>query len=122
MNPSRKIVKRAVQRKATLPTDVYVSRQSSLVALLKRCERLFKSGDDAHFTIHGLGAAVSKAVSVALAFRERHSDVAAVDITTSTVNLVDTVLDDSDEDNDEATNQRKNSAVHIRIHKVKVKE
>ncbi|KAJ3020438.1 UNVERIFIED_CONTAM: hypothetical protein HDU68_010177 [Siphonaria sp. JEL0065] len=114
-----KVHKRVPQRKPTLESDVFVSRKSNFKALVKRCETRLKK--DNHVVVHGLGAAVSKAVSVALAVQEALTDI-VLDTTTSTVNLIDDLIDDLDEDKDDTVNERKNSAIHIRISKRVVHE
>ncbi|KAJ3238473.1 hypothetical protein HDU81_007742 [Chytriomyces hyalinus] len=111
---SGRIVKRGVQRRATLATDVFVSRKSSFPALLKRCAALRAKDGFSSFSIHGLGAAVAKAVSLALAFKDLNDDI-DFDISTSTVNLIDDVIEEDDEDKEDSVNERKNSAIHIRV-------
>ncbi|KAI8833205.1 hypothetical protein BC829DRAFT_408008 [Chytridium lagenaria] len=94
--------KRSIQRAPTLLTDIYISRKSVFPALLKRAIKLLKSKNP-FITIHGMGAAVNKAIEVALK------------ILTSTVELVDDVVD---EEEDEMTVERRNSAIHIKIYKI----
>ncbi|KAJ3295935.1 ribonucleases P/MRP protein subunit pop7 [Rhizoclosmatium sp. JEL0117] len=112
--PTGTITKRAPQRKPTLESDVYVSRKSNFKAVCKRCETLLKTQKVSHVMVHGLGAAVTKAVSIALAVKDSMPGI-ELHVTTSTVNLIDDVINEDDEDADDQVNERKNSAIHIRI-------
>lgn len=54
---------------------------------LYKCEKLFDKGAS-ELIIHGLGAAVFKAVNLALQLKEIHHGTLDLDIKTSTVSLV----------------------------------
>lgn len=56
---------------------------------LYKCEKLFDKGAS-ELVIHGLGAAVCKAASLALRLKEIHHETLDLDIRTSTVALVGT--------------------------------
>ncbi|XP_034951019.1 ribonuclease P protein subunit p20 [Chelonus insularis] len=96
--------------------DVYVSNQSSFTAQLKKCEKLLDSGESEIF-IHGLGAAISKACTLALQLQSNHHQTVDLDIETSTVGLTDDIIPLTDDD-DYSINKRQNSAIHIRVFKV----
>ncbi|KAJ3176313.1 ribonucleases P/MRP protein subunit pop7 [Geranomyces variabilis] len=109
--------KRAVQRPPTLATDIYVSRKSTVQAQAKRARTLLDGPDFTFLTIHGLGAAINRAIELALHLKEQYQDQIAWTISLSTVTLVDDV-EPEELDDDVSTETRQNSAVHIRIVKV----
>ncbi|KAI8922291.1 hypothetical protein DFJ77DRAFT_425289, partial [Powellomyces hirtus] len=83
--------KRAVQRPPTLATDIYVSRKSNFHAQSKRAQKLIDGQNFTFLTIHGLGAAINRAIELALHVKEQNKDRIAWSITTSTVTLADDV-------------------------------
>ncbi|KAI8590877.1 hypothetical protein BDZ88DRAFT_379755, partial [Geranomyces variabilis] len=83
--------KRAVQRPPTLATDIYVSRKSTVQAQAKRARTLLDGPDVTFLTIHGLGAAINRAIELALHLKEQYQDRIAWTISLSTVTLVDDV-------------------------------
>ncbi|KAJ3155478.1 ribonucleases P/MRP protein subunit pop7 [Geranomyces variabilis] len=109
--------KRAVQRPPTLATDIYVSRKSTVQAQAKRARTLLDGPDFSFLTIHGLGAAINRAIELALHLKEQYQDRIAWTISLSTVTLVDDV-EPEELDDDVSTETRQNSAVHIRVVKV----
>ncbi|KAJ3168646.1 ribonucleases P/MRP protein subunit pop7 [Geranomyces variabilis] len=109
--------KRAVQRPPTLATDIYVSRKSTVQAQAKRARTLLDGPDFTFLTIHGLGAAINRAIELALHLKEQYQDQIAWTISLSTVTLVDDV-EPEELDDDVSTETRQNSAVHIRVVKV----
>ncbi|KND03509.1 uncharacterized protein SPPG_08895 [Spizellomyces punctatus DAOM BR117] len=68
-------------------------------------------------TIHGLGAAITRAIELALSLREKNPDRIAWTITTSSVVLVDDI-EPEDVEADIYSEPRQNSAIHIRVVKV----
>ena len=56
---------------------------------LDRCQSLLDSGEVVY--VHGLGAAVSRAVNVALAVKTNNCGSVDLDVRTATVNLVDDI-------------------------------
>ncbi|TPX70589.1 hypothetical protein SpCBS45565_g01658 [Spizellomyces sp. 'palustris'] len=109
--------KRAPPRPPTLANDIYVSRKSQFVALSKRAQKLLDSSDFTFLTIHGLGAAINRAIELALYLREKNPDRITWTITTSSVILVDDI-EPEDVEADVYTEPRQNSAIHIRVVKV----
>ncbi|KAJ3212594.1 Glycosyl phosphatidyl inositol protein transamidase complex subunit, partial [Dinochytrium kinnereticum] len=103
--------KRAVQRPPTLANDIYVCRKARFGAMLKRAIKLLNSKKYPHVTIHGLGAAVVRAIDLALRLKANVPGLTWV-ITTSTVELVDDLMM---EDEEEVVTERRNSAIQIKI-------
>ncbi|KAJ3069190.1 hypothetical protein HDU98_007747 [Podochytrium sp. JEL0797] len=113
-----RISKRAPLRAATLPSDVFVARDSSSRALVLRCIALLKNPTAGKAVlIQGLGAMISKAITVALEVEEAMggSDKVDVNVETTTVDLIDDVIEENDEEKDDTAKVRKNSAIKIRI-------
>jgi len=92
--------------------DVYVSRKTPFKVQLDRCQSLLDSGEVVY--VHGLGAAVSRAVNVALAVKTNNCGSVDLDVRTATVNLVDDI-DYVDEDRIPSVQTRPNSVVHIKL-------
>jgi len=93
--------------------DVYVTRKTRFAAQFDRCQKLLNSGESELF-IHGLGAAVSRAIHLALQLKSKYHGSVDVMVTTATVTLCDDLVPKVDElDADSRT--RKNSAIHIRV-------
>ncbi|EFN77340.1 ribonuclease P protein subunit p20 [Harpegnathos saltator] len=93
--------------------DIFVNNKSHFKAQLYKCEKLFDNGAS-ELIIHGLGAAVYKATSLALRLNEIHHGCLDLDIKTSTVQLEDK-LESLNDDMDDEINNRQNSAIHIRV-------
>ncbi|XP_072758151.1 ribonuclease P protein subunit p20 [Anoplolepis gracilipes] len=93
--------------------DIYVNNKTSFKGQLYKCEKLFDKGAS-ELVIHGLGAAVFKAVNLALKLKEIHYGTLDLDIKTSTVTLVDE-LETLDDDADYEVSNRQNSGIHIRV-------
>lgn len=92
--------------------DVFVTNRTNFKAQLRKCEKLLNDGMS-EVIIHGLGAAVNRACSLALQLREAHYGGIELDIKTSTVSIIDD-FEPLDDDLDYETVTRNNSAVHIR--------
>ncbi len=56
---------------------------------MDRCQELLDSGETVF--VHGLGAAVSRAVNIALAVKKNNCGSVDLDVRTATVNLVDDI-------------------------------
>ncbi|XP_071632124.1 ribonuclease P protein subunit p20-like isoform X3 [Temnothorax longispinosus] len=67
--------------------DIYVNNKTPFKGQLYKCEKLFDKGAS-ELVIHGLGAAVCKAASLALRLKEIHHETLDLDIKTSTVDLI----------------------------------
>ena len=67
-------------------------------------------------TLHALGAAITKAVEIALHVQSKSLDKIVFEITTSTERLIDDIIPD-DLDLDIEMEERLNSAIHIKLRK-----
>ncbi|VDI74146.1 ribonuclease P/MRP protein subunit RPP20 [Mytilus galloprovincialis] len=95
--------------------DVYVSRRTNFKQQLERCHKLMNSGNEVY--IHGLGAAINRAVNLALEVKKSSIGNVETETQTSTVELVDDLEPETDEHEPEIF-IRNNSAVHIKVFKV----
>ncbi|XP_057341953.1 ribonuclease P protein subunit p20 [Microplitis mediator] len=93
--------------------DIYVSNKSSIEAQIKKCEKLFDSGET-ELVIHGLGAAQYRAYELALKLQSIHQGTLGLDVRTGTVQLTDNLEPLTDE-GDYKLNSRFNSSTHIRV-------
>lgn len=117
-------------------SDVYVTNKTHFKAQLNRCERIIDEGIIAGDTVaclkekasekpvllylHSLGAAIPRALNLALQLQRRYGSRIHLDTTTSTVELTDDfepiVFENLNSDaNAPLTRTRYNSAVHIKI-------
>eukprot|EP00050_Salpingoeca_kvevrii_P018444 m.74355 g.74355 ORF g.74355 m.74355 type:complete len:190 (+) comp8052_c2_seq1:135-704(+) len=120
-NPTSSTVtlqKRAAPRGPHRPQDLYVSRSSSFAAQLERAKKLLDS-DHREVCIHGLGAAINRAINLALQLEKFYAGAATVHVETSTVRLIDDLQPHSP-DEDDTAQVRSNSAVHITVTKLAV--
>eukprot|EP00123_Amoebidium_parasiticum_P019724 comp31629_c0_seq1/m.47258 comp31629_c0_seq1/g.47258 ORF comp31629_c0_seq1/g.47258 comp31629_c0_seq1/m.47258 type:complete len:223 (-) comp31629_c0_seq1:583-1251(-) len=109
------IRKRVPMRLPCRANDIYVCRNSRFSAQLDRAQRLLDSGWKEVY-VHGLGAAVSHAINLALQLKARGMGTVDVETTTSTVELIDDLYPTT-EDGLLQTRIRYNSAIHIRVFK-----
>ncbi|XP_064406022.1 ribonuclease P protein subunit p20-like isoform X2 [Halichondria panicea] len=84
--PSHSRRKRPPKRLSQRPNDVYINRSSQFAGQLSRCKRIFDQGFQ-EVTVHGLGAAIHRAINLSLQLRENYT--LSTHTTTSTVQLVD---------------------------------
>lgn len=82
---------------------------------MTKCHKLFQEGHS-EVIIHGLGAAVSTAVNVALILQEKLSHTVDLAVNTSTVDLIDDYRPMYDTD-EPFSRVRSNSAVHVRVYR-----
>ena len=97
--------------------DVYITKKTSFEGQFKRCEKLLNELDYQEIVIHGLGAAINRAMTLALKLQGQMSGLVEIAVNTSTVELVDD-LEPSNDNVEADTQARNNSAVHIRLFKV----
>jgi len=114
--PNNVLRKKVPPRDTKEKNDFYVTRKSDFKGQLVRCLELIEKGEE-EIVIHGLGAAVNRAINLALQIEEKLLGTYQLDVTTSTVKLVDELEPEGDQ-GDYTTQTRSNSAVHIRIFKV----
>ncbi|KZC08716.1 PREDICTED: ribonuclease P protein subunit p20 [Dufourea novaeangliae] len=93
--------------------DVFITNKTNFKAQLKICEKLFNNGAG-EVIIHGLGAAVHRACSLALQLKEIHYSGIDFDIKTSTTPIIDD-FEPLQDNADYETINRNNSAIHIRV-------
>ncbi|KAH7934328.1 hypothetical protein HPB49_024908 [Dermacentor silvarum] len=93
--------------------DVYVNMSTNFKGQLERCRKLIDSGKTEVF-VHALGAAVGRAINLALQVESHYQGVLEVDVRTSTVGVVDD-LEPLADDLEPMTQTRQTSAVHIRL-------
>eukprot|EP01127_Copromyxa_protea_P017334 TRINITY_DN5265_c0_g1_i1.p1 TRINITY_DN5265_c0_g1~~TRINITY_DN5265_c0_g1_i1.p1 ORF type:complete len:136 (-),score=24.46 TRINITY_DN5265_c0_g1_i1:23-430(-) len=112
-----RFVKRTVVRRGEVAkNDFYVSRDTQNVVVLKKAKKLLDNGEFSEVTIHGLGAAIYKAINIAQLLVSDSLGSLKMSPTTST----ETLIDDYEPlcDDLEAISQlRYNSAIHIRVFK-----
>ncbi|XP_071877458.1 ribonuclease P protein subunit p20 [Bombus fervidus] len=93
--------------------DIYITNNTNFKAQLKKCEKHLNNGTS-EVIIHGLGAAVQRACSLALQLKKNHYDSIELEVKTSTISMIDDFEPVNDSADYEIIN-RKNSAVHIRV-------
>ncbi|CEI99665.1 hypothetical protein G6F70_009007 [Rhizopus microsporus] len=108
------IHKRKPQRPASVPTDIYVASNSKSSAIVNRVKRLMLKENHNTVTIHGLGAMVTRAISIALRAQETLNNQIELKPTTETIVLTDDIIPD-DMEKDQNTQQRLNSAICIKL-------
>ncbi|KAI9481385.1 MAG: hypothetical protein EXX96DRAFT_538583 [Benjaminiella poitrasii] len=86
------IHKRVPQRPATVPTDIYISKKSKTQAIIKRVKRLMLKENHKTVTIHGLGAMILRAMSMALEAQLALQDQITLKPTTETITLIDDII------------------------------
>ncbi|KAI7899798.1 uncharacterized protein BX663DRAFT_488801 [Cokeromyces recurvatus] len=86
------IHKRVPQRPATVPTDIYISKKSKTQAIIKRVRRLMLKENYKTVTIHGLGAMIIRAMSMALEAQAVLQNQIILKPTTETITLIDDVI------------------------------
>lgn len=93
--------------------DVYVTRKTNFKAQLDRSKKLLDQGENEIF-IHGLGAAISRAINLSLKLKAMYLDTVDISTNTSTVEVVDDYEPTTD-DGELVSLTRNTSAVHIRV-------
>ncbi|XP_068673138.1 ribonuclease P protein subunit p20-like isoform X1 [Montipora foliosa] len=107
--------KRQPQRKLKRRNDIYVNRKTDFAAHLERCQKSLDSSEQ-EVIIHGLGAAINRAMNLALQLEHKGQGTVEVSATTSSVKLVDD-YEPEDDDHEGYSKVRTNSAIHIRVYK-----
>ena len=113
--------RRSPQRKTPKQkNDLYVNKQSDFKCQLERAQKLLDSGHDEIF-IHGLGAAINRAVNLALQLQERGHGSIEISPETSSTQVVDDFrpLDDEHESYSET---RTKSSIQIKVYKISTDE
>ncbi|KAG0744238.1 hypothetical protein G6F57_007631 [Rhizopus arrhizus] len=86
------IHKRKPQRPASVSNDIYISSKSKSSAIVNRIKRLMLKENQKTITIHGLGAMVLRATSIALKAQEDLNDQISLKPTTETISLIDDII------------------------------
>ena len=107
--------KRLPRRLPKRKNDVYVSTRTNMPGQLQRCRKMLERGANELY-VHGLGAAINRAINLSLQLQSEAHGSLQVAAHTSTVELVDD-LEPEDEDGEPTTKTRNNSAIHIRVYR-----
>ncbi|XP_014671897.1 PREDICTED: ribonuclease P protein subunit p20-like [Priapulus caudatus] len=107
--------KRLPRRLPKRKNDVYVTRKTDFKAQLARCQKLLDSGYNEIY-VHALGAAINRGLNMALQLKERGLGTIDLAVHTSSVELVDD-LEPTDDQHDQKTQTRMNSAIHIKVYR-----
>jgi DNA-binding protein len=84
-----RFTKRAPQRQFGSKHDIFVSSGSSIVAAVKKVQKMLKNDPTSSVTIHGLSAAIKKAVDIANYVAQAHAGSLSISVRTSSIPLVD---------------------------------
>jgi len=96
------------------PIDVYISNKTAFKSQLERCKGFIDKGEP-EFYLHSLGAAIPRALNLALQIQKDHSETVTFETVTSTVELTDDFEPLTESGGQVQSQQRHNSAVHIKI-------
>ncbi|XP_061172643.1 ribonuclease P protein subunit p20-like [Saccostrea echinata] len=96
-------------------TDVYVTRKTNFNCQLERSQKILDSENEVY--IHGLGAAINRAINLALQLQSKGQGSVEMSAHTSTLELVDD-LEPQTDDLEPETQSRNNSAIHIKMYKM----
>lgn len=117
LDPEEYILKKRLPKK--LPKSdkhIYVTKKTQFKAQLECCEKLLDGGLP-EITIHGLGDAVNRAINLALQLQINQRGSLQISCATSTVELIDDLVSQKD-DIESRTQQRYNSAIHIKASRI----
>ncbi|GFU32177.1 ribonuclease P protein subunit p20 [Trichonephila clavipes] len=109
-DPGYRIERRLTPRLPKRKNVFYVNQKTSFMGQFNKCKSLLASETEIH--VHGLGASVNTAVNLALQLKSFYADNITLEATTSTVDLID---DHHSPQNGHRVENRKNSAIHIKI-------
>nr|XP_037290275.1 LOW QUALITY PROTEIN: ribonuclease P protein subunit p20-like [Rhipicephalus microplus] len=115
-DPDEYQMRKAQTSKSQLPrreNDLYVNMSTNFKGQLERCRKLIDSGKTEVF-VHAMGAAVGRAINLALQVEANYQGLLEMDVRTSTVGVVDD-LEPLADDLEPTTQTRQTSAVHIRL-------
>ncbi len=107
------LIKRLSKDMPKRKNDFYVSKNTDFKNQIARCHKLLDSGWNELY-IHGLGAAVNRAINIALQLKALSNGSLDVSVHTSSVELVDDIEPYSEQHEPEIQT-RNNSAVHIKV-------
>ncbi|GAB1603033.1 ribonuclease P protein subunit p20-like [Argonauta hians] len=96
------------------PNDVYITKKTNFKAQMIRCQTFIDNGNKVY--IHALGAAINRAVNLALQLKANGCGSVEISTNTSTVFLTDD-LEPTNDKLEYETLTRKNSAIHIIVYR-----
>ncbi|XP_052827314.1 ribonuclease P protein subunit p20 isoform X2 [Octopus bimaculoides] len=96
------------------PNDVYISKKTNFKAQMIRCQTFLDNGNKVY--IHALGAAINRAVNLALQLKANGCGSVEISTNTSTVYLTDD-LEPTNDKLEYETLTRTNSAIHIKVYR-----
>ncbi|XP_077290774.1 ribonuclease P protein subunit p20 [Arctopsyche grandis] len=108
--------KRLPARPPIQDNAIYITKKTNFKAQLEKCSQLLLNGAD-QVLLHALGAAVCRAINLALQLEATFHGTCKVEVNTSTVDLIDD-FEPTVDDGEFKSQVRQNSAVHIRIYRV----
>ncbi|KAJ2798167.1 hypothetical protein H4R20_004917 [Coemansia guatemalensis] len=109
------VKKRKPIRPSTSRADIYVTRERRRFSShMRRARKLLLERNYPSITIHGLGAAIQHAISLANAVKASLGGQVTMEVSTDTVTLFDDLIPQNDTD-DISTQMRQNSAIHIQM-------
>ncbi|XP_020900146.1 ribonuclease P protein subunit p20-like [Exaiptasia diaphana] len=112
--------KRTPQRSPKKKNDIYINRKTDFKAQLERCQKLLDSSHQ-EVWIHGLGAAINRAINLALQLKHRGMGTIETSALTSSVELIDD-FEPLDDEHESHSKVRTNSAIHIRVYRIPVQQ
>ena len=96
--------------------DIYVNKQSDFKYQLERAQKLLDCGYNEIF-IHGLGAAINRAVNLALQLKERGHGSIEISAQTSSTQVVEDFRS-LDEEQESYSETRTKSSIKIKVYKI----
>ncbi|XP_075211484.1 ribonuclease P protein subunit p20-like isoform X1 [Lycorma delicatula] len=112
--------RRCPPRSSKGKNDIFVTNTSNFRGQFSQCMKLIDDGET-EIIIHSLGAAIPKAINLALQLHEHLMGTFDVATTTNTVDVIDD-LEPLTDDLEGDTRVRSNSSVHIKLYKHLVQE
>ena len=73
------------------PTDIYITNKTAFKAQIERCQSLLDKGESEIY-LHSLGAAIPRALNLALQIQKNNCDTFGLDTATSTVELTGNIF------------------------------
>lgn len=108
--------KRIPPRDIRGPNDIYITNNSNFKGQLAHCMKALDKGES-EIVLCGSGAAVPRAINLALQLEDKYSGSYSLDVHTNTIHLVDD-LESVSNTHEPRTQTRCNSSVKIRIYKI----
>jgi len=97
-------------------TDIYVTNKTHPKVQLDRVHQLIRSGENEVF-LHALGAAIPRALNLALKVKKEYGEEVSLETATNTVELTDDFESTNTSNSEESNGQRTrfNSGVYVKI-------